>query len=53
MAAGLLDCAKQVLQTQGAKGLFAGFSTAIARSVPANAAAFTLFEFTKSHLTKN
>ena len=52
MCTGSLDCARQVLQAQGVRGLFAGFSPAIVRSVFANAAAFALFEYTKASLTK-
>ena len=50
--AGILDCARQVLQTEGAKGLFVGFTPALIRSVFANAAAFALFEYTKTTLMR-
>jgi solute carrier family 25 (mitochondrial carnitine/acylcarnitine transporter), member 20/29 len=41
---GMVDCFRQILRAEGAKGLMAGFSPCMIRAFPANAAAFFGFE---------
>jgi solute carrier family 25 carnitine/acylcarnitine transporter 20/29 len=45
---GILDCGRQVVAAEGMKGLFRGFVPALARSFPANAVCFAVYEATKS-----
>eukprot|EP00879_Flechtneria_rotunda_P032438 GHRR01035645.1.p1 GENE.GHRR01035645.1~~GHRR01035645.1.p1 ORF type:complete len:348 (+),score=108.87 GHRR01035645.1:526-1569(+) len=45
---GILDCGRQVVAQGGVKGLFKGFAPALARSFPANAVCFAVYEATKS-----
>jgi solute carrier family 25 carnitine/acylcarnitine transporter 20/29 len=39
------DAFRHVYRVDGVRGFFVGFSAAAVRSLPANAAAFTAFEF--------
>jgi len=41
---GMMDCAKKVLASEGVKGFFRGFAPALARSFPANAVCFAVYE---------
>ena len=41
---GMVDCFRQILRAEGARGLLAGFSPCMLRAFPANAAAFFGFE---------
>jgi solute carrier family 25 carnitine/acylcarnitine transporter 20/29 len=45
---GILDCGRQVVAAEGVHGLFRGFVPALARSFPANAVCFAVYEATKS-----
>ena len=47
-----LDCARQILSTQGARGFVVGIVPALLRSVPANASAFTAYELSMHLLRK-
>lgn len=47
---GSMNAFNRILATEGVKGLFKGFSPAMARSVPANAACFLAFEVARSAL---
>eukprot|EP00775_Hariotina_reticulata_P007500 gene7500-7710_t len=47
---GILDCGRQVVAAEGVHGLFKGFAPALARSFPANAVCFAVYEATKSTL---
>lgn len=47
---GSIDAFKKILASEGIKGLYKGFGPAIARSVPANAACFLVYEVTRSSL---
>lgn len=49
---GMMDCARQVLRTEGWAGLWRGWEPCIARSVPANAVTFLVYEYTRNALTK-
>jgi solute carrier family 25 carnitine/acylcarnitine transporter 20/29 len=41
---GILDCGRKILAAHGARGLWKGFGPALARSFPANAACFAVYE---------
>ena len=45
-----IDAFRKILGSEGFKGLYKGFGTAMARSVPANAACFLAYEMTWSSL---
>lgn len=45
---GIIDCGRQVVAKEGLYGLFRGFGPALARSFPANAVCFAVYEATKS-----
>eukprot|EP00882_Tetradesmus_deserticola_P004852 GHRQ01005113.1.p1 GENE.GHRQ01005113.1~~GHRQ01005113.1.p1 ORF type:complete len:336 (+),score=170.92 GHRQ01005113.1:85-1008(+) len=45
---GIWDCGRQVVAAEGVRGLFRGFGPALARSFPANAVCFAVYEATKS-----
>lgn len=47
---GTVDAARKILASEGVKGLYRGFGPAMARSVPANAAAFLAYEMVRSSL---
>lgn len=47
---GSIDAFRKILASEGAKGLYKGFSPAMARSIPANAACFLAYEMTRSSL---
>lgn len=47
---GSFDAFRKILASEGVKGLYKGFGTAMARSVPANAACFLAYEVTRSSL---
>ncbi|XP_020244723.1 mitochondrial carnitine/acylcarnitine carrier-like protein [Asparagus officinalis] len=47
---GSIDAFKKIFASQGIKGLYKGFSPAMARSVPANAACFLVYEMVRSNL---
>ena len=47
---GSLDAFRKIRASEGLKGLYKGFSPAMARSVPANAACFLAYEMTRSAL---
>jgi solute carrier family 25 carnitine/acylcarnitine transporter 20/29 len=47
---GTVDAFRKVFATEGVKGLYRGFGPAMARSVPANAAAFLAYEMVRSSL---
>lgn len=49
---GIIDCGRQVAASEGVKGLFRGFMPALARSFPANAVCFAVYEATKSTINK-
>lgn len=49
---GILDCARQVVASEGAAGLFRGFAPALARSFPANAACFCTYEMVRRELSR-
>jgi hypothetical protein len=42
-----MDTGREIVRTQGIKGVFAGTSVAIIRAFPANAALFLGYEFAK------
>ncbi|XP_047328555.1 mitochondrial carnitine/acylcarnitine carrier-like protein [Impatiens glandulifera] len=48
---GSIDAFKKILKAQGIKGLYRGFGPAMARSIPANATCFLVYEVTRSALT--
>lgn len=48
--AGSIDAFRKILAAEGVKGLYKGFTPAMARSVPANAACFLAYEVTRSSL---
>jgi solute carrier family 25 carnitine/acylcarnitine transporter 20/29 len=48
---GMLDCGRQIVAAQGVKGLYRGFAPALARSFPANAVCFAVYEATKSAIS--
>jgi solute carrier family 25 carnitine/acylcarnitine transporter 20/29 len=48
---GILDCGRQIVADQGIKGLYRGFAPALARSFPANAVCFAVYEAVKAQLT--
>jgi solute carrier family 25 carnitine/acylcarnitine transporter 20/29 len=41
---GMIHCGRQIVRSEGAKGLWRGFGPALARSFPANAACFAVYE---------
>lgn len=45
---GIVDCGRQIIADQGIKGLYRGFAPALARSFPANAVCFAVYEAVKS-----
>ncbi|KAM7253889.1 hypothetical protein ACFE04_031571 [Oxalis oulophora] len=47
---GSIDAFKKILASEGVKGLYKGFSTAMVRSMPANAGVFLAYELTRSAL---
>lgn len=47
---GSIDSFKKIVASEGVKGLYKGFGPAMARSVPANAACFLVYEVTRSSL---
>ncbi|KAL5550953.1 hypothetical protein UlMin_001129 [Ulmus minor] len=47
---GSIDAFRKILASEGIKGLYKGFTPAMARSVPANAACFLAYEVTRSSL---
>ncbi|KAL6537707.1 hypothetical protein OROHE_012334 [Orobanche hederae] len=47
---GSVDALRKILKLEGVKGLYKGFGPAMARSVPANAACFLVYEVTRSSL---
>jgi len=47
---GVVDCAIKVHAAEGTKGLYRGFGPCFARSFPANAAAFLVYELTSNFL---
>ncbi|CAK9309486.1 unnamed protein product [Citrullus colocynthis] len=47
---GSIDAFRKIMALEGVKGLYKGFGPAMARSVPANAACFLLYEITRSSL---
>ena len=47
---GTLDAFGKVYTTEGVKGLYRGFGPAMARSIPANAACFMVYELVKETL---
>ncbi|XP_074270068.1 mitochondrial carnitine/acylcarnitine carrier-like protein [Silene latifolia] len=47
---GAFNAFKQILASEGVKGLYKGFGPAMGRSVPANAACFLAYEITRSSL---
>jgi solute carrier family 25 carnitine/acylcarnitine transporter 20/29 len=48
--AGTMDAFQKVYAAEGVKGLFRGFSPAMARSIPANAACFLAYELVRESL---
>lgn len=44
------DCVRQLYVTGGVRGFYRGFSVALARAFPANAAAFASADFTMRQL---
>jgi solute carrier family 25 carnitine/acylcarnitine transporter 20/29 len=48
---GIMDCGRQIVADQGIKGLYRGFAPALARSFPANAVCFAVYEAVKAQLT--
>ena len=47
---GSIDAFRKIMALEGVKGLYKGFGPAMARSVPANAACFLVYEITRSSL---
>jgi solute carrier family 25 (mitochondrial carnitine/acylcarnitine transporter), member 20/29 len=47
---GIADCARKIVATDGAAGLFRGFGPALLRSFPANAVCFATYEAVASAL---
>ncbi|KAG0472761.1 hypothetical protein HPP92_014618 [Vanilla planifolia] len=47
---GSIDAFRKILSSEGVRGLYRGFSPAMARSVPANAACFLAYEVTRTSL---
>ncbi|KAK1374957.1 mitochondrial carnitine/acylcarnitine carrier-like protein [Heracleum sosnowskyi] len=47
---GSIDAFRKILAAEGVKGLYKGFTPAMARSVPANAACFLAYEMARSSL---
>ncbi|KAK9810326.1 hypothetical protein WJX72_008725 [[Myrmecia] bisecta] len=47
---GVLDCARKVLAADGFKGLYPGFTPAVARAMPANATCFLVYELAREAL---
>lgn len=47
---GIVDCGRQIVAGQGVKGLYRGFAPALARSFPANAVCFAVYEAVKEAL---
>ncbi|KAJ6817271.1 mitochondrial carnitine/acylcarnitine carrier-like protein [Iris pallida] len=47
---GSVDAFKKIFATQGVKGLYRGFGPAMARSVPANAVCFLVYEMVRTNL---
>ncbi|XP_051127454.1 mitochondrial carnitine/acylcarnitine carrier-like protein isoform X2 [Andrographis paniculata] len=47
---GTIDAFKKIVKVEGRKGLYKGFGPAMARSVPANAACFLVYEVCRSSL---
>ena len=50
---GSLDCARQILQTEGVGGFYRGFAPCMLRAFPANAATFFAFEMTMRAIGRN
>eukprot|EP00878_Enallax_costatus_P027956 GHUV01030149.1.p3 GENE.GHUV01030149.1~~GHUV01030149.1.p3 ORF type:complete len:118 (+),score=35.57 GHUV01030149.1:2116-2469(+) len=50
---GIMDCGRQVAAAEGMYGLFRGFGPALARSFPANAVCFAVYEATKSLINRS
>jgi hypothetical protein len=48
---GIVDCGRQIMADQGVKGLYRGFAPALARSFPANAVCFAVYEAVKAAIT--
>lgn len=48
---GMIDAFRKTLASEGVKGLYKGFGPAMARSVPANAVCFLVYEVTRSSLS--
>ncbi len=49
----VVDCAQQIMAKDGVKGFFRGFTPAMVRSFPANAACFLGYEYSKAFLNKH
>ncbi|XP_074358698.1 mitochondrial carnitine/acylcarnitine carrier-like protein [Apium graveolens] len=47
---GSIDAFRKIVAAEGVKGLYKGFTPAMARSIPANAACFLAYEVTRSNL---
>ena len=47
---GSIDAFRKIMALEGVKGLYKGFGPAMARSVPANAVCFLVYEITRSSL---
>lgn len=47
---GILDCGRQIIADQGIKGIYRGFAPALARSFPANAVCFAVYEAVKASI---
>lgn len=50
---GFLDCLLKVVRSEGVGALYRGLAPCLARSIPASAATFTVFELTMKVLNKN
>jgi solute carrier family 25 (mitochondrial carnitine/acylcarnitine transporter), member 20/29 len=50
---GMLHCARTVVAAEGVAGLFRGFGPALARSFPANAVCFAVYEAASSALQRS
>jgi hypothetical protein len=45
-----MDCGRQIVAEHGIKGIYRGFAPALARSFPANAVCFAVYEAVKSSI---
>jgi solute carrier family 25 carnitine/acylcarnitine transporter 20/29 len=50
---GIIDCGRKIVASHGPSGLWKGFAPALARSFPANAACFAVYEASQKWMVES